>query len=194
MNSIILNTASNFGNVVDHDDIAKINNTPLWSYEQDNWMHTQNDYYFFFDSELNIPSTSDRKIYLQLKETQLRHCIPYKGKFFDYIVKKEYATLEEWAADNRKTTHDICYGRADIHFRTTDPAHTEWWRKKQFIHYIRLFQLVKFLMPSDNTTQIVYEDDMSYIQEVNIPSNDKLDEILRQIDAIRASVEELRTV
>lgn len=193
MNSIILSYDSKFGNVVDFDDIARMNNTHPWN-EADSWSYTQNDYYFFFDSELEILSTSDRKIYSRLKETQLRHCIPYNGKFFDYIAKKEYATLEEWAADNGKSLDNICYGRADIHFRTNDPSRPEWWHKKPFVHFVTLSQLMKVLMPTSDNTQIVYENDMTCIQEVNIPTNDKLDDILRQIDAIRASLEALRTV
>lgn len=194
MNSIILSYDSKFGNVIDYDGIARLSNKPVAFHGTDTWSEKFIDYYFFFDSELSIPSTSDRAKYRELKETQLRHCIPYNDKFFDYITKKHYNTLEEWAADNGKSLDNICYGRADIHFRTNEPSRPGWWTKKPFIHFVTLSQLMKVLMPTSDNTQIVYENDISCIQEVNIPTNDKIDDILRQIDAIRASLEALRTV
>lgn len=194
MNSIILRTATALGNVVDFDDIARLNATGLWHEQEDHWSLKDSGYYFFFDSELEILSTSDRKIYSRLKETQLRHCIPYKGKFFDYIVKKEYATLEEWAADNGKDVGNIYYGRADIHFRTSNPAHTEWWRKKEFIHYVTFSQLMYFLMPKGSNTQIVCEEEITCSQEAHVPTKDIIDNVLRQLEAIRISLEGLRTL
>lgn len=195
MNSTIILNDSKFGNVIDYDDIARLTNKPLSFETNDTWSQSYKGYYFFFNSELSIPPTSDRNTYRELKNTQLRHCIRYNGKFFDYITKKEYKTLEEWAADNGKTLDTICYGRADIHFRATEsPTKSVWWHKKPFIHYVTLADLMKFLTRSDNSAQIVCEDEGMSIQEVNIPTNDKLDDILRQIDALRVSVNTLRTV
>lgn len=191
MNSIILNHDSKFGNVIDYDDIANLNNKPLWWEANDTWSQTQDNYYFFFMSELSVPPTSSRTKYDEIKKAELRHCIPYKRNFFDYTTKKTYNTLEEWAADNSKTLNDICYGRADIHFRTPEINVTQWWHKRPFVHYVTLTQLMKFLMPCSS---IVCEDDVSCIQEVNIPTNDKIDQFLGQIESLRLSVETLRTI
>lgn len=53
-------------------------------------------------------------------EGQIRHCVPYMNQFFDYIVYKEFSTLEAWFEDCRsafaipaetKMEDSIQYGR-----------------------------------------------------------------------------------
>ena len=76
-------------------------------------------YYFFFMDELGVlmqsnkyPKSADSfRQYQELKKTTLRHMIPCKGEFYDYIVDKNYATLDEWARDNKQSTSNILYGR-----------------------------------------------------------------------------------
>ena len=63
---------------------------------------TINDFkrpYFFFKDEV----TSD-------DVTTFRHLTLYRKGFYDYLGKKEYNTMSEWAADNGKTLNDIVYG------------------------------------------------------------------------------------
>ena len=76
-------------------------------------------YYFFFMDELGVPTQSNKypmsaSSFQQLKKTTLRHMIPYKGGFYDYIVGKNYATLDEWASDNKQSTSNILYGRNPV--------------------------------------------------------------------------------
>ena len=53
----------------------------------------QNNYFFFKE-----------------EETPAHHLIPYKTRYIDYIAKKEYNTLHEWATENGRTIHNIAYG------------------------------------------------------------------------------------
>lgn len=39
-----------------------------------------------------------------------RHCKVYKGRFLDYITRKEFATLEEWVADCGSSMDQIMFG------------------------------------------------------------------------------------
>jgi hypothetical protein len=53
--------------------------------------------YFFLDHELRDPEIR-------------RHCKIYKDKYFDYISKKEFNTLHEWAADSGGTLDNVLWG------------------------------------------------------------------------------------
>lgn len=78
--------------------------------------------YFFFRQELEIPAIctgnveNDISAYADLKKTTLRHLIPNKRSYYDYIVQKHYKTLAEWAEANGRTVDDILYGVNHIHF------------------------------------------------------------------------------
>lgn len=98
------------------------------------------NYYFFFDSELDLPVQTDRKEYVELKNKHIRHLIPYRGRYYDYIVNKEYNTLKEWADENGKNVSSICYGINRIYQNTSyfDCANM----------YITLEKLLKFLDPN----------------------------------------------
>ena len=60
--------------------------------------------YFFDKIELtmNVETLRERGLF--------RHCKFYKDKYYDYIVKKEFGTLEEWIADCGALTSNIMYG------------------------------------------------------------------------------------
>ena len=77
--------------------------------------------YFFFRTEIELPDVVTWAEYNQLKLDHIRHMIPYKGRYFDYITHREYDTLGDWAADNGKTTDDIVYGVNFVH-RTIDAS------------------------------------------------------------------------
>lgn len=91
-------------------------------------------YYFFFESELSLSIPEDRKEYVEMKNKYIRHLIPYKGHYYDYVVNKEYDTLNDWAIDNNKTVDSILYGY-----------------NSRYSHipkvYITLNKLLKFLNP-----------------------------------------------
>jgi len=140
MDSIILSRSRKYGrNIIADSDFAKLTNAP-W---QDGTDHSP---YFFFASELSVPvvpypRTQDRvEAYAELKKTQIRHCIPNRKNYVDYVAGKEYNTLEEWAVDNGKTLSDILYGINHVHFINPPWDHS-------CVYYMPLDVLVDHLMP-----------------------------------------------
>lgn len=119
MNKYILNRASKYsGDLIHYTDILKVMDQsppPYYSY-------FDKKKYFFLKSELD-PENGIR-----------RHCIPLRTKFFDYISKKEYPTLNAWAEDNGRSIQDVCYGRVDMEYNHKYP-------------WITIEKLVKFLNP-----------------------------------------------
>ena len=87
---------------------------------------------FFLSRELG--KSADELIATQ----QYRHCKIYlKNRdfmFLDYIVKKEFNTLEDWVADCGATMNDIMYG-----FNKFDGVRS----------YVTLQQLISYLAPQD---------------------------------------------
>lgn len=82
--------------------------------ETDELQHHQKAYFFFRqEAELYPTHTSTgeyaRYDYDAVKHT-LRHAIPNKGGYFDYIEKKHYDTLQDWATANGRNLQDIVYG------------------------------------------------------------------------------------
>jgi hypothetical protein len=106
MDSIIHNKAANSSVVMTADEINQ--------YTGDNTTNWQKPY-FFFRSEMNVADSPNWEEFNKLKTDTIRHMIPYKGKYFDYITHREYDTLLEWAHDNGKTLDDIVYGVNSVH-------------------------------------------------------------------------------
>jgi hypothetical protein len=140
MDSIILSRSRKYGrNIIADSDFAKLTNSP--------WPDgTDHSPYFFFASELSVPAvpyprTQDRiDEYAELKKTQIRHCIPNRKNYVDYVAGKEYNTLEEWAVDNGKTLSDILYGINHVHF-----VNSPW--DQTVVYHMPLDILVDHLMP-----------------------------------------------
>ena len=67
-------------------------------------MHT---HYFFLKRELGVTASgwNDAK-----KEGLIRHAKIYAGKFLDYVVHKEFNTIEEWVKDAGGKMEDVLYG------------------------------------------------------------------------------------
>jgi len=71
------------------------------------------DAYFFLRKELEVKDIIKyRKAW---SEGKIRHCKPYNGCWFDYTVRKEFKTLEEWAKDAGGTMEEILYGVNRVH-------------------------------------------------------------------------------
>lgn len=78
--------------------------------------------YFFLRKELGITNSE----WKAAKERgDIRHCVPWESPdpevgwvFLDYVVKKTFATLEEWAADAGGTIGDVLYGENRVHKTT----------------------------------------------------------------------------
>jgi hypothetical protein len=61
---------------------------------------------FFLRRELTHTKESAKQLGIY------RHCKPYKGRFLDYIVRKEFATLEDWVLDcpGPASMDDVMFG------------------------------------------------------------------------------------
>ena len=46
----------------------------------------------------------------------IRHCVPYKTGYFDYIVGKEFDSLTDWAIDCGYDIRNVAYGRKGFAF------------------------------------------------------------------------------
>ena len=106
MDSIIHKHAANSSVVMTADEINRYTGTSAISWEKP---------YFFFITEMDVADSPNWEEYNKLKTDTIRHMIPYKGKYFDYVVHREYDTLLEWAHDNSKTLDDIVYGVNFVH-------------------------------------------------------------------------------
>jgi len=69
--------------------------------------HYDYDHYLFLKRELEV--TADNWAEAKRKGL-IRHCKLYRGKFLDYVVQKQFNTIEEWVADAGGTLEDILYG------------------------------------------------------------------------------------
>jgi len=141
MDSIILSRSRKFGrNIIGDDEFATLANLPA-----DATINNRCPY-FFFTSEISVPAVPYPRNqetlaqYAELKKTEIRHCIPNRNSYVDYVAGKEYYTLEEWAADNGKTLGDIVYGINDIHFINFEWNHSR-------VYYMPLDTLVEYIMP-----------------------------------------------
>ena len=163
MDSIIRKNAMGSSNVIDPVDFAKLAETPM--------RMAFGKLYFFFSSELIINNTNDPFVYDQLKKDFIRHLIPYKGRYFDYIVNKEYKTLREWAEDNGKELGDVCYG-VNRMFNVNEPLRV----------YIRLHELLEFLDPNYKGENVTEKENLL----------SQFDYLLNQMNEMRAKIQNIQ--
>lgn len=104
MNNFLLNKSNEQKYLIDFNKISK--------YKNENVGDTSKPY-FFLNKELNVRSVVEYNHAKQLGK--IRHVIAYKGKWFDYIVKREFNTLSEWAIDAGGTIDDILFGVNRVH-------------------------------------------------------------------------------
>jgi hypothetical protein len=84
-------------------------------------IHPNYDYnhYLFLKRELGV--TADT--WTEAKKNGLiRHAKLYRGKFLDYIVQKQFNTIEEWVADVGGKMDDVLYGEN----RVVQGSNWEW--------------------------------------------------------------------
>ena len=105
MNNFLLNKLNERKYLIDFNKISK--------YLNENVGDTSNPH-FYLKEELKVKTVEEYRVAKQLGE--IRHVVEYKGKWFDYIVKREFKTLSEWAIDAGGTINDVLYGtnRANI--------------------------------------------------------------------------------
>lgn len=68
--------------------------------------------YFFLKRELEVGTESWKEAKAR---GVIRHCKIYRGKFLDYVVHKEFNTIEEWVADAGGTMDDVLFGTNRVH-------------------------------------------------------------------------------
>ena len=150
MDAVILSRSRKYGrNIISDSEFATLVNLPeeLQFPVPDCTYHPP---YFFFASELSVPAApyprNDENLatYAELKKTQIRHCIPNRKNYVDYVAGKEYNTLEEWAVDNGKTLSDILYGINHVHFIDHQCEYGS------VVYYMPLDTLVDHIMPQKN--------------------------------------------
>jgi hypothetical protein len=144
MDAVILSRSRKYGrNIIADSDFANLVNP-----NKPNEYIQADSPYFFFASELSLAGVPHPRneenlaAYNELKKTQIRHCIPNRNNYVDYVAGKTYNTLEEWAVDNGKTLADVLYGINDIHFHSNRDA----WDCSQ-VYFITLETLVGHIMP-----------------------------------------------
>ena len=135
MDSIIHKHAANSSVLMTADEINQYTGTTPISWEKP---------YFFFRTELDLPVAPNWTEYNRLKAEHIRHMIPYKGKYFDYVTHREYDTLNDWAVDNGKTVNDIVYGVNFVH-RTFDACRQ--------VGFVTLETLIRHLDPTFQLTK-----------------------------------------
>jgi hypothetical protein len=80
----------------------------------DRWVHGPTfDSYLFLERELQFTNSAEWR---HAKNRGLiRHVKPYAGKWLDYVVKKNFDTLEEWLNDCNASVDDVAYGVNRVH-------------------------------------------------------------------------------
>lgn len=101
-------------------DLAELIGLPLPYYGR-------SDMCFFLERELSYTKQG------AIQSGVYRHLKPYRGRFLDYIAKKEFATLEDWVTDCGSSMDKIMFG-----FSRFDGYQT----------YIRLEQLINYFTPT----------------------------------------------
>jgi hypothetical protein len=128
-------------------DLAEITGLPLPYYGR-------SDMCFFLERELSL--TKKQAIEFGV----YRHLKPYRGRFLDYIAKKEYATLEDWVTDCGSSMDKVMFG-----FSRFDGYRT----------YITLKQLINYLVPSPPQDREMDElakfAQKLFIDELNLKNN-----------------------
>lgn len=140
------------------------------AYYEHSWKYTR--LYFFFKSELDLAENDyDCK----------RHLTLYRKGFYDYIAKKQYNSLSEWAFDNGKTLNDILYGvnRDVFEYSHATGKHG----MACYRAYVPLVSLLKYLDPSYSGEPVPAVQPAK--EELNVF---QFNSLLVQIDAIQNTV------
>lgn len=165
----IIRKNANAGVLMYPADFKKLSNAKV------SWHHFDRPY-FFFERELSILAETDEKHYQDVKTHSIRHLVPYKGRYFDYITHKEYDSLSQWASANGEALDNILYGVVKKH-----RAHAS----KPVVVYVRLDKLIQYLDPDYNIKPT--------IEIPEVPSMEALlaefDDALQQLSRIRQRIQ-----
>lgn len=70
--------------------------------------YTHNPYLYFSWELENI--CTRREYWKAYGRKQIRRCVIRNGKFYDFMVKRDFNSLEEWATDSNHDVSSIVYG------------------------------------------------------------------------------------
>ena len=114
-------------------------------YDTRQWWRVNNPY-FFLKRELTV--TNQEEYYRAKRLNSIRHCKPYRGKWLDYVVQREFTTLKEWANDAGFTVDDILYGVNRVHMKDSKPP--EYVSLQHLLNYLGYVAPVSVDIPEYN--------------------------------------------
>lgn len=117
--------------------------------------------YLFLKRELEVTADNwqDAK-----KNGMIRHAKMYKGKFLDYVVRKQFDTIEEWVKDAGGKMEDVLYGENRVQNRESwkwDYASRTHKRVPYAAKYVKLSTLLEkmgYVAPPPPVESITYAD------------------------------------
>lgn len=136
-------------------------------YEKRDWLTY--DAYFFLRRELEV--TDIIKYRKAWSEGKIRHCKPYNGCWFDYTIRKEFKTLEEWAKDAGGTMEEILYGVNRVHkadWQKTRDAGVHVGQAPRYVTLDRVLEFYGYVKPTpavNSFTDIAKELNMKITNE-----------------------------
>lgn len=111
---------------------------------------------FFLQREFDLVSMLVKMggDYYSIKDTMIKHNVYshmklHKGRCLDYVKRKEYDSLEEWASDNLSSIDDILFGYQKLDGQKT---------------FITLKQLMQRICPSTPPELVEIEEMMNGMQ------------------------------
>lgn len=128
------------------------------------------DAYFFLRRELEV--TDIIKYRKAWSEGKIRHCKVYNGRWFDYTVRKEFKTLEEWVKDAGGTMEEILYGVNRVHkedWQKTREAGVHVGQAPQYVTLGRVLEFYGYVKPLKNTVVDSFSDIMKKLNMTNLP-------------------------
>lgn len=114
--------------------------------------HYDFNHYLFLKRELEV--TADN--WAEAKRNGLiRHAKLYRGKFLDYVVHKQFNTIEEWVADAGGKMEDVLYGENRVkdrwvwNYDYTTRQHTRVPYKAKYVELALLLQRLGYVPPPE---------------------------------------------
>ena len=159
----IIRKNANAGVLMSPGEFKKLSNAKV------SWHHLSRPY-FFFEHELSISVISDENEYQAVKKLFIRHLVPYKGRYFDFITHKEYDSLNDWAKNNGWTLNDIRYGVVKKH-----RSHT----RNPLVEYVHLDKLIDYLDPDYKTKHTVESSEVPSMEALLAEFDDALQKLTR---------------
>lgn len=120
--------------------------------------------YFFLRKELEVT----RDTWNAAKQRgEIRHCKIYRGKFLDYVVHKEFNTIEEWVTDAGGKMEDVLYGENRIRETTWKEGHDgvfhRVWKTAMYVELSVLLKALGYVEPPQIVIPEIVERNLTEI-------------------------------